>query len=379
VTAVPPDEVQSGAAEPNQLNVYLHHAAPNPAWRNESHPVRDSAGRRVARPPLALDLWYLVTGFGTDTYAAEILLGHAITELHERPLLDGPSVAAVLHRVPPDPGLPAEVAASDLDLQRECARITPVSVASEEMSRLWTAMGAQYRATAAYTVGPLLVDPEEPAAPSLPVLTPLAEPTTIASIVVTDAVRAPDGEEPPDATAAITGGGRLLVRGSGLGGEVTVVVGRDELPPVARRADGIVVDLAAAPSLRPGPVPVQVLQGPLSRSNVVLAAIRPEITPTRSGTTLRCAVTPPVGRAQRVTLLLNRRNAPAGTVPAAYAVGAPAGNGAAAGANTSASVPFPLDGVEAGSYLVRLEVDGVASALARGGDGRYASPAVTVP
>jgi Pvc16 N-terminal domain len=67
VTAVPPDQVQAGAAEPNQLNVWLHHAAPNAAWRNEVHPIRDSTGRRVARPPLALDLQYLITAFGVET------------------------------------------------------------------------------------------------------------------------------------------------------------------------------------------------------------------------------------------------------------------------------------------------------------------------
>ena len=380
VTAVPPNQIQSGTAEPNQLNVYLHHAAPNAAWRNELHPVRDSTGRRVARPPLALDLQYLITAFGVETYAAEMLLGHAMAELHDRPLLDLTSVGDVLHRVPPDPSLPTAVAASRLEQQDESLRVSPVSVASEEMSRLWTALGAQYRATAAYTVGPLLVEPEEDAAAALPVRVPSATPGTLTVLVVVDVVRAPVGDERPDRTAPITGADRVLVRGPGLAGaDVEVVVGSDRLAVAARRPDGVVVDLATAPALRPGPVAVQVLQGELSRSNVVLAPVCPAITPTRSGTTINCAVTPPVGRAQRATLLLNQANAPAGQLPRAYALRAPDGNGATAGSATSASIPFDISGVAAGSYLVRLEIDGVASVLGTNAQGRYNAPAVTVP
>ncbi|HET9443045.1 MAG TPA: DUF4255 domain-containing protein [Acidimicrobiales bacterium] len=380
VTAVPPDRIQSGNAEPNRLNVYLHHATPSAAWRNEVHPVRDGTGRRVARPPLALDLQYLVTAFGTDTFAAEILLGHAMAELHDHPLLDLASVADVLHRVPPDQNVPAAVVSSRLEQQGEAIRVAAVPVASEEMSRLWTALGAQYRATAAYLVGPLLVDPEEQAATALPVRVPLAAPETLALLTVEDVVLAPAGDGRPDRTAPVTATDRALVRGDGLGGlDVVVMVGPDPLAVEARRPDGVVVDLATAASLRPGPVAVQVLQGGLSRSNVVLAAVRPAIAPTRSGQTVNCAVAPPVGRAQRATLLLNQRNVPAGQVPNAYALPAPDGNGASGNAATSASIPFSLAGVAGGSYLVRLEVDGVASVLGTDAQGRYSSPAVNVP
>jgi hypothetical protein len=380
VTAVPPDQVQAGAAEPNQLNVWLHHAAPNAAWRNEVHPIRDSTGRRVARPPLALDLQYLITAFGVDTYAAEILLGHAIAELHDRPLLDLESVGDVLHRLPPDPNVPAAVVSSRLEEQGECIRVTPIAVASEEMSRLWTAVGAQYRATAAYMIGPLLVDPEEEAAIALPVRTPAAGPSTLTVLTVVDVMLAPAGEERPDRTAPITAADRVLIRGEGItDADVDVMVGSDTLAVDSRRPDGIIVDLSTAPALRPGPVAVQVLAGPLSRSNVVLAGVSPVITPTRTGQTINCAVTPPVGRAQRITLLLNERNAQAGQVSRAYALPAPEGNGAAGNATTSASVPFEIAVVETGSYLVRLEVDGVASVLGTDAQGRFNTPAVNVP
>lgn len=380
VTAVPPDQVQAGAAEPNQLNVYLHHTTPNAAWRNETHPVRDSTGRRVTRPPLALDLQYLVTAFGTDTYAAEILLGHAVAELHERPLLSLESIGDVLHRVPADPTVPAAVIASALEQQAEHLRISPLSVASEEMSRLWTALGAQYRATAAYLVGPLLIDPEESAAGALPVRSPSVGASTIAPLAVRDVVLAPAGEARPDATAPIRATDRVLVRGTGLAAaDAEVVVGAEILPVLVRRPEGVVVDLATAADLRPGPAPVQVLSGPLSRSNVVLARVCPTITPTRAGTTIDCGVAPPVGQHQRATLLLNQRNAPAGAVPHAYALAAPHRNGAAGAATTSTSIPFDVADVETGSYVVRLEVDGVASVLGTDGAGRFNAPVVNIP
>jgi hypothetical protein len=379
VTSVPPDEVQSGTAEPNQLNVYLHHAAPNPAWRNEAHPVRDSTGRRVTRAPLVLDLQYLITAFGVDTYAAEILLGHAMAELHERPLLDAASIDGVLQPPVPDATIPTAVAASGLEDQHECLRITPVAVGSEEMSRLWQALGGQYRATAAYQIGPLLIEPAQSAATALPVLTPSAIPSTITTIAVTDVVLAPTDDRRPSTTDPILATSRVLVRGENAVAADRAVVGRDEIAIAGTRPDGVILDLATAAGLRPGPAPVQLLQGDLSRSNTAVVPVRPVITPTRSGTTVNCAVTPAVGRDQRVVLLLNQRAAPAGQVPLAYALTARPGNGAAGTAATSSTVPFDIAAVSAATYLVRLEVDGVASLLGTDAQGRFDSPVVTVP
>ena len=196
VTSLPPDQVQAGAAEPNQLNIFLHHAAPNASWRNEGHPVHDANGRRVTRPPLALDLHYLVTAFGVDTYAGEILLGHAMGEFHEHPLLDRESIDHVLHPAVADPSLPAAVSASGLEEQPEPVRIVPIAVNSEEMSRLWTALQAQYRATAAFLVGTVLIEPTESAAAGLPVLHRGLGPETLTAMAVVDVVVEPAANGP---------------------------------------------------------------------------------------------------------------------------------------------------------------------------------------
>jgi len=371
--------VQSGTSEPNQLNVFLHHAAPNPAWRNEQHPVRDSTGQRVTRAPLVLDLQYLITAFGVDTYAAEILLGHAMAELHERPLLDLASIDGVLHPSVPDATIPTSVSASGLEDQAECLRMTPVAVGSEEMSRMWQALGAQFRATAAYQVGPLLIDPAESAATALPVLIPGAAPSTMTTITIADVALAPPDEGRPSTTAPIVATSTVLVRGDNVAAADRAVVGRNELSIAGSRPDGVLVDLSTATGLMPGPMTVQLLQGSLTRSNTATAPIRPVITPTRSGTTINCAVSPPVGRDQRAVLLLNQRDAAVGAVPLAYALDAPVGNGAAGTDATSPSVPFDIGAVDGASYVVRLEVDGVASLLGTDAQGRFNAPAVNVP
>jgi hypothetical protein len=216
-------------------------------------------------------------------------------------------------------------------------------------------------------------------ATALPVREPAVAVEMLAPMTVTDAVLAPTGDDPVDALAPILGSSRVLVRGPRARLADRAVVGRDEVAVAATRADGVVLDLAAAPGLVPGPVPVQLLAGSLSRSNVLTVPVRPTLTPTRSGSTLACAVTPHVGRDQRAVALLDQRDAPAGQQPHSYVLPARPGNGASGAATTSSSVPFDLDDVQPGTYLVRLEVDGVASVLGTDLAGRYSTPVVTVP
>ena len=94
---------------------------------------------------------------------------------------------------------------------------------------------------------------------------------------------------------------------------------------------------------------------------------------------MTATVAPPVGRDQRVALLLNERPGPAVTSPRAFVIDAPAGNGAAGTNPTSTSIPFSIAVVPAGTYLTRLEVDGVASLLGVDAQGRFSTPTVTRP
>jgi hypothetical protein len=77
VTAQPPDRVTTGTTELNQLNLFLYQVTPNPGWRNANLPARDNKGARISNPPLALDLHYLLSAYGSQDLNAEVLLGYA--------------------------------------------------------------------------------------------------------------------------------------------------------------------------------------------------------------------------------------------------------------------------------------------------------------
>jgi len=175
VTALPPDRITTGQTEPNQLNLFLYQMTSNPGWRNVDLPSRDSGGGRVTNPPLALDLHYLLTAYGSKDLNAEILLGYAMQLLHETPVLSRGQLRVVLGGTPLVDGtiLPSPfgtLSALDLADQVELIKITPVFLSSEDLSKMWTAMQARYRPTIAYVASVVLIEATGPTRIAPPVL-----------------------------------------------------------------------------------------------------------------------------------------------------------------------------------------------------------------
>ena len=85
VTARAPDLITLGPDQAEQLNLFLFQVTPNGGWRNASLPSRDGGGQRIANPPLALDLHYLLTAYAATDLHAEIILGYGMQVLHETP------------------------------------------------------------------------------------------------------------------------------------------------------------------------------------------------------------------------------------------------------------------------------------------------------
>ena len=163
VTATPPDRITTGQNEPNQLNLFLYQLTSNSGWRNVGMPSRDATGTLVGNSPLALDLHYLLTAYGSQDFNAEILLGYAMQLLHETPVLSRAQLRTVLGGVSPVdgsilPGPFGNLSALDLADQIELVKITPVFLNSEELSKMWTAMQARYRPTMAYMVSVVLIE-----------------------------------------------------------------------------------------------------------------------------------------------------------------------------------------------------------------------------
>lgn len=176
VSALPPDRVFApGAQESNQLNLFLYQVTPNIGWRNAGLPSRDERGGRLTNPPLALDLHYLLTAYGAEDLHAEVLLGYAMQLLHETPVLTRQSIRTALQPSPVNgsilpPALQA-LAASELADQLEQIKIVATALNSEEMSKLWTALQARYRPTAAYHVSVVMIESQRTVKSALPILT----------------------------------------------------------------------------------------------------------------------------------------------------------------------------------------------------------------
>ena len=389
VTSEPPDIIATGPNEEDRLNLFFYQATPNAGWRNVGFPERDAAGSRVANPPLALDLHYLLTAYGAKSFHAEILLGYGMQILHETPILTRDDIRRALNPVPvvpPDPPVPvngsilpgafALLSAADLAEQAEQIRITPQYLTTEEISKLWAATKANYRATCAYHVSVVLIESRRAARAALPVRR--------RNLLVQPLERPHIDRVVPQSVAS---GATLTLAGRNLRAELTKVsIGGVEEDPTTLAASALTV--AVPGSLRAGVNAVQVVHklafgtgAPADphrgfESNAVAFMLIPTIAVPATvarGADLPIAVTPLVERTQKVVVLLDDR---AFLLPARPEGSPPAG---------TVTLRVPAD-LPAKTYLVRVQVDGAESALAVQSDAvepdplkkQFVAPAVVV-
>lgn len=158
VTTQPPDEVKTAS---NLINLFLYQTMIDGAWRNMDIPRRVKPGE-TGQPPLALNLFYLLTAYAKDndltSPVSHRLLGRAMRVLHDHPVLSSAEIKAAL----PD---------NDLFDQIEHVRITPQPINLDEMSKLWTTFQSKYRISVAYQVAVVLIESQRPLKTPLPVLT----------------------------------------------------------------------------------------------------------------------------------------------------------------------------------------------------------------
>jgi hypothetical protein len=402
VSAKPPDRVPPvGGSDPNQLNLFLYHVSPNPGWQNRSLPSRDGDGARLTNPPLALDLFYLLTAYGESDFQAEILLGYAMQLFHETPVLTRDAIRAALGIGPHQPVkgtvLPGDfkaLVAADLAEQVEQIKIIPQTMSTEEMSKLWTALQTSYRPTAAYQVSVVLIESRRPTRTTFPVRERILEVVPFQRPAI-ESVESDAGPGEP-----ITASSTIIIQGRQLRGAITSVLidGSKFIPTPSDLGDNeIKIVLGSQPgALRAGVQGVQVMQEiALGKppqphrgveSNVAALILHPipglfnfaAGIGTAPGT-LTVTFDPEVGRSQRVMLLLGERNPPTGTAGISYSIAAPPDNGiTTAGTTKTPTITFLLKGVPVGQYFVRVQVDGAESALIVDASGNFVGPVVTI-
>ncbi|MGA7805740.1 DUF4255 domain-containing protein [Bradyrhizobium sp.] len=172
-SAVAPDIVQAslGTGTQPQVNLFLHQVTLNSAWRNVELPaVAADGATRIANPPLALDLHYLLTAYASEDYEAEILLGLGVQFIHENPILPRSQIRSTLANLPAANSLSTLLAASGIADQIEMIKLAPATLGREELAWLWTALKADYRPTFPFQVSTVLIQSHAPLLSTLPVL-----------------------------------------------------------------------------------------------------------------------------------------------------------------------------------------------------------------
>jgi hypothetical protein len=260
-----------------------------------------------------------------------------------------------------------------------------VPLSLEELSKLWSVVfQTPYVLSQVYRASVVVIEGDERPRAPLPVAR---------TALVMDASMGPvlDSLFSQTALGAPIEADRPILTGS-----VLVLVGRDLLSQVTRVSiDGFDLepDLASAsattlkvvlpPTVPAGAHAASVVQrspsaipGQDRRSESLRFQLHPAITASFSGGNVTVGFTPPIGQTQRLTLILNQTDLPAGQEPLSFRFDVPART--STGPATSLVLPVP--GILAGSYLVRVQVDGVESLLAADPiTGRYDSPRVSVP
>ena len=382
-----------GSTEQSQLNLFLYHVAPNQGWRNHALPSRDGRGARLTNPPLALDLFYLLTAYGAEDFHTEVLLGYAMQLMHETPVLTRQAIRDALTPTSPvGPALlPPEyaaLAAADLADQVELIKITPHALSTEEMSKLWAAFQSHYRPTAAYQVSVVLIENRRTSKAPPPVLSrgtvdPVADRDR--GVAVQPSLLPPfpaiDALVPPAAPSAVRMGENLVLRGHHLDGSAAEVDFRHlrsgrtlRLPIVGAPAyDSLTVHMPDDPPPTPVP-PTSVLHPgnweagqygvsavvdtglPAPRiSNEAPVVLAPRITAPigvvvdPSFVTLTVTVSPPVRQGQNARLIVGDVEIVADSLTTP----------------SSATLVFraPAGEVPSGTHRVRLRIDGAENII----------------
>ena len=157
VTVQPPNTARRDETRPNQLNLFLYQVMPNTGWRNQDLP--STRAGETGSPPLALDLYYLLTAFGLndDDALGHQLLGQAMSILHDHPVLNRNSIRDAL-------------AGNDLHEQIEGIRITHEPISMDDLFKMWTTFQTEYRISVAYKATVVLINSQQALRAPVPVL-----------------------------------------------------------------------------------------------------------------------------------------------------------------------------------------------------------------
>jgi Pvc16 N-terminal domain len=361
---------------PAQLNMFLYRVSHNTGWNNVAYPSRNSNGDEIRGVPLAINLHYLLTAIGEDELDSEVLMGFGMQILHEQPVLSRALITSFLT----DPLLSLytaplrnEIKLSGLADQIELIKLTPESINTEEMSRLWSAFQTKYHPCTGYQITVVLIEKDKPVKTGLPVksrfikVLPFRYPAL--TRVLSKAVPADNATE----FRRIHLGDTLMIEGNQLSSESAILTINGNAFPTDTLGDTTITlvlnqPVLPASQLRAGLQTLQVQQSTTvgvapdthdtnwATSNILPFILSPQITLTNPlpGAQAEVHTDIIIGAEQRVVFLLNELSVP---TPAIYSFTRPK----LPGALDTQVLNFSVQGVKPGKYAIRIQVDGAES------------------
>lgn len=282
----PPDDVVDDVQP--LVNLFLYRICENGALGNQEQPGRGDRGA-YGKPPLSLNLSYLLTAYGTskqlhaqleDELISHYLLGSAMRILHDfaivTPALEDENGDLILD--------------ADLRGERERVKVSMQPISLEDLSKVWTALSRPFRASAAYEVTVVQIEPQVRSKHALPVADegPHGGPHIYAVAGLTPSIESLHAAGRTG--AQVRAGEALVLEGEGLLGEATQVdIGgiRGIGQVTSARTDRMTVIVPDDPRLTPGILSLRVSHGvevgspaerrPAFASNTVAFALVPRI------------------------------------------------------------------------------------------------------
>jgi hypothetical protein len=355
ITTQPPNKARSGDGK-DQINLFLYQVSPNAAWRNMDMP-RQVKPNETGHPPLALDLFYLLTAYGKndEDLGGHQVLGQGMSIFHDHPLLGAAEIEAALE-------------GNDLHRQVERIRITPYSLSLEDLSKLWATFQTEYRISTAYQVSVVLIESTRPAKAPLPILSrgqgdqgPTAQAGLTPPYPTLTAIRLPNEQPSAHLGDDLIAGGHHLQSSSLIArfSHPLLTAPREigPLPGVTTTGPAeITIPLPNQPGQWPAgfytlALVVKVAGQPDRTTNELSFSLAPRITnktvnSIQGGVRLTITCSPEIRPGQRAVLLLGDREIPA----------QPQGN-------QPNRLEFQIKPAPSGEHFIRLRVDGVDSLL----------------
>lgn len=388
VTTVRPKTLESGNTE-TCVNIYLYMVTPN-TYHSSDNSIRRPKVELAKRTQAALDLQYVISFHGNEVELEPQRMMGCVVRTLQNALTITPEM---IRDTAADPTL-TFLAGADLADQVEQISITPTEISVENLSKIWSVFfQTPYSLCSTYKCSVIFIEGEEPGVRALPVRDRRHLVMPFGQILVERVISHRGALEP------IVADSTLFILGRSLYDSTTLVrIGELEIEAQEVKDTKIIFPLTSVPHgvLRAGVQRLQVVHpGPRSHvsgpyrgidSNLASFVLRPTIIAVRvsnvqvqGNDTHSADVTVEfdliVGQRQLVVLILNEWST---DNPSACMFKASIRQ------EDVTELTIPVDKVEAGEYLVRVQVDGAESILSYDTDpnsptfNQYISPRITI-